>query len=117
MSIPTWPATMPQNLLISGYSESPPSVVLRTTMDIGPVKLRRRTTSAIRPVTGEQVITSAQLAEFKAFYNTDLYGGALRFSWIDPVTEEAVEMRFTESPSWTPEDGFYRLRLNLEILP
>lgn len=117
MSIPSWPATMPQELLMSGYSESPPNVALRTSMDIGPAKLRRRSTSAVRPITGEQIITTSQLADFKLFYNTDLLGGTLRFSWTDPVTEVAAEMRFSEPPSWAPEEGFYRLRMSLEILP
>ena len=112
-----WPETLPQALLIEGYSEAPANTLVRTSMESGPAKVRRRATAAIRPVKGTLVLTAAELAYLKNFYNTTLLGGALRFNWVDPLTEAAVEMRFTETPTWIAQDGLYKVSLGLEILP
>jgi len=85
MSIPVWPASLPQRLLIKSYSESPADVLLRTSMDFGPAKVRRRGTAGPRPVSGSIIVTAAELATFKTFFNTTLLGGSLRFRWRDPI--------------------------------
>jgi len=118
MSIPAWDAGLPQTLLINGYSESAADNLLRTSMDVGPAKQRRRSAAGPRPVSGSLKMTAAQIATFKTFYITTLLGGSLRFSWTDPITAAAVEMRFTGAPSWTAIGGdLYDVSLELEILP
>jgi hypothetical protein len=115
----TWPATLPQILLIEGYEEKLPDVNLRSAMEVGPAKVRRRVTAAVRPVTGQLIMTLAQIETFKGFYNDDLLGGSLRFGWFDPYDETTmVEMRFTEVPALSPVDpGLYKVSMKLEILP
>lgn len=115
----TWPATLPQTLLVEGYEEKLPDVNLRSAMEVGPAKVRRRVTAAVRPVTGQLIMTLAQIDIFKGFYNDDLLGGSLRFEWVDPYYEIAmVEMRFTEVPAFSPTDpGLYKVSMKLEILP
>lgn len=118
MSVPTWPITLPQDLLIAGYGESPGDNQLRSNMDVGPAKVRRRSTAAPRKVKGGVILTREQLVTFREFYDDILLSGTLRFSWHDPTKpESAVEMRFTEVPSWTAESGQFNLSLSLEILP
>ena len=85
MSIPAWDASLPQRLLVKSYSESPADVLLRTSMDFGPAKVRRRGTAGPRPVSGSIIVTAAELATFKTFFNTTLLGGSLRFRWCDPI--------------------------------
>ena len=114
----TWPETLPQELLMEGYTESAPDLLLRSAMETGPSKVRRRATAGVRPVNGSILVTAAQLEIFKGFYNDDLMAGALRFDWLDPVDgTTAVEMRFKEPPAWSMEEGYYRITLALEILP
>lgn len=114
----SWPATIPQALFTDGYGEAPPNVTIRSQMDFGPDKVRRRATAGVRPVSGKMVMTSAQLADFKTFYNTTILGGSLRFDWVDPYDgTTAVEMRFSEPPSWTAAEGNYEVSMKLEILP
>ena len=113
----TWPETLPQILLIEGYAESMADTSIRSSMDTGPAKVRKRTSAAIRPLKGTIILTETQLAAFKNFYITDLSGGALRFTWEDPVTEEELEMRFTAPPSWKRDGLIYKVNLDLEILP
>ena len=40
-----WPATLPQEILAEGYEEGLPDVLVRTKMDAGPDKVRRRATA------------------------------------------------------------------------
>lgn len=119
MSVSPWPSTLPQNIRIEGYGESLPDTNVKASMDVGPAKIRRRTTSAVRPVSGELVLTHVELEDFKDFYNDDLLGGSLRFSWTDPFDgSTAVEMRFAEAPSWNAQDpDKFKVNIKLEILP
>jgi hypothetical protein len=116
--IPQWPTTLPQLLEAAGYARSAADVTLRTAMDAGPAKVRRRFSAGPQPVSGRITLTDAQLATFHAWFRDSLLGGALRFSWTDPDSQEPVEMRFTGPPTWTARDSnLYHLQLPLEILP
>lgn len=120
MPIPEWPSTLPQELLISGHKETAAANTLRTPMDVGPAKVRRRSTAAVMPLEGQIKITKSQLETFKAFFHDDLLDGSLRFSWVlpsDGVT--AVEMRFTDPPEWSAaqEPDYFLLSMKLEVLP
>jgi hypothetical protein len=118
MSVPSWPATLPQDLFQDGYSEALPNNLLRSPMDVGPAKVRRRMTSATKLLQGMQRMTPAELAEFIAFYEGSLLSGVLRFAWKRPLGGAAVEMRFTEPPSWTAISGeCCEVSMRLEILP
>lgn len=79
-----WPHVLPQYLQQSGYSEQLANQMLRTQMDAGPAKARRRFTAAPRPLTGDIIVTAAQLIFFRAWYDSVLLGGTLRFGWVEP---------------------------------
>jgi len=118
MSIPAWPTTLPQRLQRNNYGESPGENQLRSNMDAGPAKMRRRATSAPRKISGTILLSLAELAYFKTFYITTLLDGTLRFTWNDPTdSTTTVEMRFTEAPSWSAENIKFRVSMSLEILP
>lgn len=119
MSVPAWPAGLPQKLFVSGYSHGFANVAIKSDMDAGPPKVRRRFTAGVEPVSGTIIVTSSQLDTLDTFYNTTTLGGTLRFSWtVPPAHYAACEMRFTDVPRWTaidPEN--YEVSLALEILP
>ena len=116
--IPAWNAGLPQTLFVPGYSQSPPDIALKSPMDAGPDKVRRRFTAGIAPVAGTMIMTAAQLVTFQTFYNTTLLGGSLRFSWTTPPAHSvACEMRFTAVPTWTKIESEYEVNLSLEVLP
>lgn len=119
MSIPSWPVTLPQNIRISGYNESMPDTNIKASMDVGPAKVRRRSTAAVRPVSGQLVMTHDELGDFKDFYVDTLLNGSLRFSWTDPYDgTTSVEMRITEVPTWSAQDpDNFVVNIKLEILP
>lgn len=117
--MPTWPGTLPQLVLTRGFSETAPWAVLRTDMDTGPAKTRRRSTAAPRPLSAQIKVTKAQVAVFDAFLETDLAGGALAFDWVEPRTQAAATLRLTAAPTYEPTAGgsSWTITLPLEVLP
>jgi hypothetical protein len=117
--MPTWPADLPDHLLVEGYGESPPDTSIRTTMEAGVAKVRRRFTYAARPIAGALSLTRAQVESLDVFYRTDTQSGALRFSWRHPrfANLTAVQMRFTAAPRYEAlEPEIWRATLQLEIV-
>jgi len=116
--MPTWPATLPPRLLVDNYQEQPPDTVLRTEMDVGPPKLRRRTTAGLRPVIGRLYCTKAQIAALDTFYVTTCASGSLAFDWTHPRTGLSASYLFRKPPIWRAEHGDgYWVDLQLELLP
>jgi hypothetical protein len=139
--MPTWPASLPQFVLTRNYKESPPDLVIRTKMDAGPAKVRRRFTAGVRPIEAMLVLNGDQLAVLDDFYLTACQGGALSFTWtyqrewqdtdMTPDTDTLIDtdilqpawqtatMRFVKPPVYADVgDGQnYECTLNLEIMP
>jgi hypothetical protein len=110
------PATLPAGLLAEGFTKQPQSNVIRTAMDAGPKKTRRRYTARAVNYSGKQVFDAEELAVFEQFYREALADGALRFNFAGPVTLETAEFRFTEDYSVTEKEGFFEAALRLERL-
>lgn len=85
-----WPHVLPQYLNMDSYGESAGNMMLRSGMDAGPDKVRRRFTAAPRPLQGEIIVTQAQFTFFKYWYDNVLLGGTLRFGWIEPWDDTAL---------------------------
>ncbi len=114
--MPVWPSTFCP--LLNTLQESPPENTIRSTMDKGPAKVRRRTTANIRPLSFRLFLKPAQLQVLEAFYSEDTYSGVDAFDFIHPRTKEAVSARFAQPPSWQERSGIgYEVSVSLEILP
>lgn len=96
--MPSWPVSLPAYVLEAGYSETLEDQTLETSMDTGPVKVRRRFTTGIRPFRFTIQMTAAQAATFETFYLTTLQGGSLSFDWVHPRTRVAKVFRFRKPP-------------------
>ena len=119
MPIPSWPASLPQRPLADGFAETPPNLLVRSATDIGPAKVRRRTTVGVTRLKASFRLSSAQLAAFRTFFASDLQGGALSFSWTHPVTGAVGVFRIVPPPSINPIAAgiAWRVSLDLELLP
>lgn len=119
--MPTWPSTLPQSPQISGYSEQPQSQVLRSQMDAGPAKSRRRFTAAATDVPVQYLLSQAQVATFQDWFENDLAGGALPFDWPPGRTRAAVSAQIVGDPPYTLEPmgsgQWWRLAMQLEVQP
>jgi hypothetical protein len=116
----TWPGTLPPRLLLEGYQERLPRNKVRTEMDAGPAKQRRRYTAAVRPIAGAQILTTAQVASLKTFHDSTLQGGQDAFDWTDPIPNSGLfSFRFVSEPHIDRAlgGGLYHVTYELEILP
>lgn len=115
----SWPSSLPEDLLIDGYSETLPDTTIRSNMEVGPAKVRRRISYNVTPVEGRIFVSTNQVASFTAFYNDDLGGGSLAFSMTHPRTDVMSNFRFTSSPKITADNSsnYWFIDLNLEIIP
>lgn len=89
-----WPITLQQILSEANFSYEIADTALRSDMDIGPQKVRRRYTKGINQLSGSIYLTTAQYSIFYNFYNTTLAGGVLTFEFDHPITGVNTEWRF-----------------------
>jgi hypothetical protein len=121
--MPTWPASLPQQPLIDGYQESTPNTLVRTQMDKGPDKVRRRFTAGTRTFAVQFLLDETQTATLETFIEDDLEGGALQFDHTHPRTGASVSFRIVPVSqdalvTYANTGGvFYRVQMQLEILP
>jgi hypothetical protein len=112
-----WPATLPQRVLLGDFTESAEPNVIRTEMETGPAKLRRRYTAEVKVFQASLVLTTAQVALLDTFYDVTV-GAVDPFDWVHHRTLAAVEYRFRGRPEYRPLGaGYWRTTLMLEILP
>jgi len=119
MTNPVWPASLPQEPLAQGFSERAPNTLIRTTMEAGPPKARRRFTAGVRNIECQLRLTPAQTATLDLFFDTTIAGGALSFDWKHPRDGAPATFRFVEPPSYTPvaRGALWQASLRLESLP
>lgn len=113
-----WPDDLPPAPVLAGYQEVAPTTVLRTQMDAGAPKMRRRFSAAPRPLKCALSLSKEEVELLDVFFNETCEGGADRFEWVHPRTGETVEMRFTQPPQYVPQaDNLWTAQLVLEIMP
>ena len=117
----TWPSadSFPQKPLMNGAGWSDQSgCVIRTEMDVGPAKMRQRTSSGYEPHSYSFMMTSTNVAAMKVFYNTTTGHGSETFEWTHPVTAATEEWRITAPPSYRPVSGSkYICSVQMEMMP
>lgn len=99
-----WPDSLPtpREVLMEGYAETWPAPALRTDMDAGPAKVRRRTTAIARPIACRMMMTDEQVATFRSFHSGTLDDGALPFTFDLPRNNADILARFASDVSITP---------------
>jgi len=120
MPIPTWPPTLPQRPT-TNFSGSGGALIVRTPMDKGVPKQRRRGKKPIvLNVTYEMTIS--QLNTFETFVNNTLLG-VLRFTTVHPISGNSIEVRIVPqgegdlySYSYI-QYNLYSVQFQLEIMP
>lgn len=118
MTNPVWPEDLPAAPLADGFQETWPDTTLRSQVDVGPAKTRRRSTAGIGKLTLAYYLTPAQCAVLKDFYQNDLAGGSLRFDMPHPVTGDSITCRFTRPPApAAASPQRFKAAIELEVLP
>ena len=122
MANPVWPASLPAFVETDGFDDAFPETVVRTPMESGPAKQRRRFTAAPEPLRAGLVLTKAQHDTLKTFFVTTCKGGSLAFDWVHPISQAAASYRFKAPPRVAPLGqvaglAMVKASLDLEILP
>lgn len=115
-----WPPSLPP-MPLNNYSENTGVLTLRTPMDSGPAKMRRR--GARADVLNVQYnMSSAQVETLRAFVQ-DTLRGTSRFGYVHPRTQQTVEVRIVPqgdgqmfSIAYILPD-YWQVSLQLEVLP
>jgi hypothetical protein len=116
----SWPVSLPQSPQ-KGYTESGGVLVLRSPMDSGPAKQRRRGRS---PSTMQVsfIMTTQQVADFESFVENTIRGTA-RYGFPHPRTNQMVEVRIVPQSAGNHYTttylvpGYYTVAFQLEVLP
>ena len=112
-----FPTSLPAPAL-NTLRETPPKHTIRSQMDKGPEKIRRRTTANVRMLSFTLRLTPAQLQILDDFFVDDVFSGADEFDYTHPRTGDAVTARFASEPSYSEQEGvIYNVEISLEILP
>ncbi|HLS19390.1 MAG TPA: hypothetical protein VK090_06235 [Paracoccaceae bacterium] len=124
MTIPVWPASLPQAPLVAGLTIGDDDAVLRTSMDAGPATRRNRFTAITQSAGASILLTGAQLATFNAFYRDTLHNGTFSFEWTHPGTGQTVSYAFKGPvkfslvrPDGDPAERLWQGTLDLEVQP
>lgn len=116
-SVISWPADVPQSPLADGFQETLPDNTLRSKMEQGPPKIRRRSTDASGKINAQFLFSAAQCQMMDDFYHETLSGGALRFCFLHPRRQENVMCRIMQPPEYAAlNGGYYRAKIVMEVL-
>lgn len=107
-----WPSKF--RILKDSFSEGLPDRVIKSNMDIGPAKKRRRTILASYPINFSCHIEMADVDEFKQFYLTN---DISIIDFVHPRNHTTLKARFNSVPKLILNETFYECSVELEILP
>ncbi len=117
MSIP-WPSTLQDKVNTQGFNLEVGDTAIRSDVDVGPVKVRRRFTRGIDKMSVTINLTESQFEDLEFFFKTTLNGGVNVFEWTHPITGTAQSFRFIGPPKYTPLGGIeFSASFELEIMP
>jgi hypothetical protein len=113
-----WPSSFQTYLNTDNFSYSKGSTVIRTEMDIGPKKVRRRFTKSIDAISCTFTIPNTLFTDFMTFFDTTLNGGTYQFRYNHPFTGIESSFRFIGEPKLSPMGNTYsRVTMDWEVMP
>jgi hypothetical protein len=113
--VATWATSLPQLFIQDSFQDTEPALFLRTEMDAGPPKLRRRFTAGHKIISGDMILTAAQKTTLRTFFQTY---GATQNTFPDPDEGSDLTVVFMAEPTYTPYGGSYwKVSLQFAVLP
>lgn len=127
MTVELWPATLPKQPQ-KGYSESIGANIIRSPMDAGPAKQRRRSAKPAE-LDVSWILTTQQLADLDLFIETKIGNGVNRFKFPHPRISTYATPSTWKDVRIVPQNqgelyrlqylapGFWQVSSKLEVLP
>lgn len=113
----TWPSTLPSPSP-GGYQEILPDNTIRTEMEVGPPKVRKRATSAPTQYSLSFEMDNTDVNTLETFYRTTINEGADPFTMDDPRNGTSETFRVVTAPEISAlSPVYYRVNINMEKLP
>jgi hypothetical protein len=119
MSDLIWPIDLPQAVAQDGYQETRVPNTIRSPVDQGRPKARRRYTASIQSFNIRLLLTEDQADLLDDFYEDTTAAGSLEFDWVHPRTQAAAVCQFSGDPPVTTAAGglMYNVAFTMIILP
>jgi len=93
MAVYRWPTALPQKPLVDGYKRTLPNNLLRSSMDTGSDKVRKRGRFKPQVVSASYVLTATQRNTLEDFVRNSIAEGAICFNWPHPELNKLVRAR------------------------
>lgn len=107
-----WPAALPDPSQF-GYTQVPVDGAVRTPMQFGPDKVRRRVTYIPRIINCEFVVTDAQYTTLDDFYQLNASDNV---NVTDPLTQASAVYKFVGPPVYNYlENGYWKVNVTFEV--
>lgn len=103
MALIPWKEGLPE--CAQSWEEMDEPNVIRTNVDVGPPKVRRRSTLQLRSVKVGWTMPAEKYELLMEFYETDCLQGINEFEYAHPVTKAVNRYRFSGSPKITMIKG------------
>ena len=114
----TFPVALQDKLNEAGFSQSLGETAIRSSMEIGLDKVRRRYTKRIDTFSCTINLTLSEYSTFNTFFDTTLAGGTKTFNYEHPLSQTTAEFRFTKPPRIAPLGGtYFRVSMEWEEIP
>lgn len=116
MSI-SWPGTLPSAPLLDAFQAQPKLNLISFGTEVGPGKVRRRSTARVMVEQLAFNLTTAERDAFVTFFQTTLKDGALSFSLTDPLSGVSKSFRFepNDPPYTIVPAGYGRWRVGFSL--
>lgn len=114
-----YPPELPQAPQRGTFNQQNQPNTIRSSVDVGEAKVRRRYTYPIKKEQWALILTPEQLDIFLSWYENDLLSGVNRFDFEDTLTGILEEYRIASMPIYAPygKCGGYLVNFNVEQLP
>lgn len=114
----TWPSELQNLVNQDSFGLTFGDSTIRSDMDVGPAKVRRRITKAVDSITCSITLkTASEYSAFEYFYKTTLNGGVNQFAFNHPITGVQTDFRISKTPSFRPLGGsVFQVSMEWEIV-
>lgn len=106
-----WPAALPD--CAQTWTERDRPSTIRTDMDTGPPKVRRRFTAVMREATVGMIIASDQYEALRDFYEIECGEGTVFHTFRHPWSNVVTRFRFVQPPEFSNEGA---LAINVSMV-
>lgn len=100
--MPDWPSSLPQDVLVRGFTETYTDNVVLAPVDFGVPKRRPKFTAAGITMSINIHVTEAERSTLDSFFHVTLVDGENSFTWIEPINQTTKTLEFVEPPKYTP---------------